>query len=114
MKDFIITTTESIQGYKVEEVIGEVFGVISHSKNFFSDLGAGFKSMIGGEIRAYSALVEEARKKSVERMKFDAIEKGANAVLAMRFSTESIIPGVGAIVAYGTAVKLVEEDKSNE
>ncbi|MDR1567523.1 MAG: heavy metal-binding domain-containing protein [Streptococcaceae bacterium] len=110
MADFLIVTTENIPGYKVVEVFGEVFGVTSRSRNIGSNFLAGLKTIVGGEIPQYTALVQETRDRAIEKLRAEASEKGANAIVMMRFDTEAIMQGVGATVAYGTAVKIVPVD----
>jgi uncharacterized protein YbjQ (UPF0145 family) len=104
--DILVVTTENIPGYKVTKVYGEVFGVVSRSRNLVSNIGAGLKSIVGGEIGAYTKLVEENRQQALAHLREDAAKVGANAIVMMRFDTESIAEGVGATVAYGTAVTI--------
>lgn len=103
----IATTTERIPG-KEYEVIGEVFGVTTQSRNMFSDVGAGLKSMIGGEIKAYTKMLTTSREVAIERMKDNAKEMDADAVVMMRFDSGSIAQDMQSVVAYGTAVKFVD------
>ena len=103
----IATTTERIPGREYE-VIGEVFGVTTQSRNMFSDVGAGLKSMIGGEIKAYTKMLTTSREVAIERMKDNAKEMGADAVVMMRFDSGSIAQDMQSVVAYGTAVKFVD------
>lgn len=107
MEDQILAvTTNDIPGYEVVEVYGEVFGVMTRSRNAFSNLGAGLKSIIGGEIGAYTKLLSDSRIEATERMKQEAADRGANAVLAMRFDTGEIGQNMNEVAAYGTAVKM--------
>jgi uncharacterized protein YbjQ (UPF0145 family) len=107
----IVVTTNDIPGYEVVETYGEVFGVLVRSRNVFSSVGASFKAIVGGEIGAYTKLVSDSRIEAVERMKQMASERGANAVLAMRFDTDSIGGTMNEVAAYGTAVKLQMKKK---
>ena len=100
----IVTTTERIPG-KEYEIIGEVFGLTTQSKNVISDFGAGLKSIIGGEVKAYTNMLEESREVAVERLKENAKAMGADAVVMMRFDSGSIMQEMQSVVAYGTAVK---------
>src|ERR1700690_1278832 len=86
----LAVTTNDVPGYQVVEVYGEVFGVMTRSRNAFSNFGAGLKAIVGGEIGAYTKLLSDSRIEATERMKQAASEKGANAVLAMRFDTGDI------------------------
>jgi len=107
MNDQILAVTmNDIPGYEVVEVYGEVFGVLTRSRNIVSGIGASLKSIIGGEIGAYTKLLSDSRVEATERMKQAAAEKGANAVIAMRFDTDSIGNTMNEVAAYGTAVKI--------
>jgi uncharacterized protein YbjQ (UPF0145 family) len=102
----LVVTTNDVPGYEVVEVYGEVFGVLARSRNVVSNIGASLKSIIGGEIGAYTRLLSDSRIEATERMKKAAYEKGANAVLAMRFDTGDIGQSMNEVAAYGTAVKI--------
>jgi uncharacterized protein YbjQ (UPF0145 family) len=104
--DMLVVTTNDIAGYEVVETYGEVFGVLVRSRNFVSNIGASLKSIIGGEIGGYSKLLSDSRIEAVERMKQAAAERGANAILAMRFDTGDIGQTMNEVAAYGTAVKI--------
>lgn len=100
----LITTTEAIPG-KDYEVIGEVFGLTTQSKNVFKNIGANLKNIVGGEIKAYTEMLEESREKAIERLKQNAKDMGADAVVMMRFDSGSIRTDMQSVAAYGTAVK---------
>lgn len=106
----LVVTTENIPGYKYE-VIGNVFGVTTQSKNVVSDFGASIKSVIGGEVKAYTKMLQTSRKVALERLREEAASMGADAVVMMRFDSGSIDTDMQSVVAYGTAVKLIEEDE---
>lgn len=103
----LITTTENIPGHKYE-VLGEVYGLTTQSKNVLSNIGAGLKNIVGGEIKAYTNMLHESREKAISRMKDQAVEMGADAVVMMRFDSGSISTDMQSVVAYGTAVKFVD------
>jgi uncharacterized protein YbjQ (UPF0145 family) len=105
-ESILVVTTNDAPGYEVVKVHGEVFGVLVRSRNLISNIGAGLKSIIGGEIGGYTKLLSDSRIEAVERMKKAAAEKGANAVLAMRFDTGDIGNSMNEVAAYGTAVTL--------
>ena len=107
----LVVTTENVPGFKVSKVYGEVFGVTTRSRNMFSNMGAGLKSMVGGEIGAYTKLIEETRGQAMQRLREAAAATGANSVVMMRFDTESTAGSMGGTVAYGTAVVLEPEKK---
>lgn len=100
----LITTTEKIPG-KEYDILGEVFGVTTQSKNLVKDFGAGLKSMVGGEIRSYTKMLQTSREQAIERLRNEALEKGADAIVMMRFDSGSIGGDMQSVVAYGTAVK---------
>jgi uncharacterized protein YbjQ (UPF0145 family) len=106
MDDVIVVTTNEVPGYKVVEVYGEVFGLTVRSRNLFSNMGANFRTIFGGEVGGYTKLLTESRIQAVSKLRTEAISKGANAVLAMRFDTGDIGQVMNEVAAYGTAVKL--------
>lgn len=105
-KEVIVVTTNDIPGYKVEAVYGEVFGLIVRSRNIFSNVGASFRTIFGGEVRGYTTLLSDSREQALTRLREAAAEKGANAVLAMRFDSGDIGGIMNEVAAYGTAVKI--------
>lgn len=102
----LITTTENIPG-KTYEIIGEVFGLTTNSKNVVRDIGASFKNLVGGEIKAYTQMQEESRELAIQRLKENAEKLGADAIVMMRFDSGSIGADMQSVAAYGTAVKFV-------
>ena len=102
----IITTTNDLPGYAVEEVFGEVFGLTVRSRNVGSQIGAGLKSIMGGELRGMTKALVESRAQVTERMVEEAEARGANAILAMRFDTSEMGGTWTEICAYGTAVRV--------
>ncbi|HEV3403147.1 MAG TPA: YbjQ family protein [Gaiellaceae bacterium] len=101
----IITTMNDIPGYEIEEVFGEVFGLTVRSRNIGSQLGAGLKSILGGELKGMTKALVDSRAQVTERMVDEAEAKGANAVVAMRFDTSEMGQNWTEICAYGTAVR---------
>jgi uncharacterized protein YbjQ (UPF0145 family) len=104
--EVIVVTTNDIPGYEITETYGEVFGLVVRSRNLVSNIGAGLKSIVGGEIGEYTKLLSEGRIQAVQRLREAAAEKGANAVLAMRFDTGDIGNTMNEVAAYGTAVRV--------
>jgi|SRR5436305_5739027 uncharacterized protein YbjQ (UPF0145 family) len=102
--EIIVTTTNELPGYEVIEVHGEVFGLIVRARNVFSNIGAGFRTVFGGEAKGYTTLLTDSRDQAVERLRDAARAKGANAVLAMRFDCNEIADMMSEVAAYGTAV----------
>src|SRR5690242_3073031 len=95
-----------IPGYEIEEVLGEVMGLTVRSRNLGSQLGAGLKSVLGGELRGMTKALVQSRQEVVQRMVEEAETKGANAVIAMRFDTSEMGGMWTEICAYGTAARL--------
>ncbi len=102
----IVTTMNDIPGYTVDDVFGEVMGLTVRSRNIGSQLGAGFKSMLGGELKGMTKALIDSRHQVMERMIEEAEAKGANAIIAMRFDTSEMGGQWTEICAYGTAVKV--------
>ena len=100
----LISTMNDVPGYRVTQVFGEVFGLTVRSRNAFSQLGAGFKSILGGELKGMTKNLQDSRLEVVQRMVEEATARGANAVLAMRFDTSEMGGNWTEICAYGTAV----------
>ena len=106
-KEILVATTEKIPGHNYE-VLGEVFGVTTQSKNVFSNIGAGLKNVVGGEIKAYTKMLTTSREVALDRLREEADKLGADAVVMMRFDSGSIAGDMQSVVAYGTAVKFVD------
>ena len=102
----LIVTTNDLPGYQVTEVLGEVFGLTVRSRNIASQIGAGFKSLAGGELKGMTKNLIDSRHEAIARMVAEAEAKGANAVLAMRFDTSEMGGVWTEIAAYGTAAKI--------
>ena len=102
----LITTMNDIPGYTVDEVYGEVFGLTVRSRNIGSQMGAGLKSILGGELKGMTKALETSRLEVIERMVEAAEAKGANAIVAMRFDTSEMGGTWTEICAYGTAVRV--------
>jgi uncharacterized protein YbjQ (UPF0145 family) len=94
-----------IPGYEIEEVFGEVFGLTVRSRNLGSQLGAGLKSILGGELKGMTKALVDSRQQVTDRMVDEAEAKGANAIVAMRFDTSEMGTNWTEICAYGTAVR---------
>lgn len=108
----LLTNLESVPGKRISQHLGLVQGSTVRAKHFGKDIMAGFKNVFGGELRAYTELLSEARDEAIERMKQEAASVGANAVVNIRFSTSSVTQGAAELFAYGTAV--VIEDQGPE
>lgn len=100
----LVVTTNDLPGYRVVAVHGEVFGITVRARNAFSNMGASFRTMFGGEVKGYTKLLSDSRLEAVERLRFAAHQVGGNAVLAMRFDNGEIADLMSEVAAYGTAV----------
>ena len=101
----MVSNTETIPGAKITQHIGIVTGSTVRAKHIGKDILAGFKNIVGGEIKAYTELLNEARNEALQRMLTAANAMGANAV-NVRFATSSVSGGAAELFAYGTAVKV--------
>jgi uncharacterized protein YbjQ (UPF0145 family) len=102
----MMCTTESIPGRATNEVLGLVYGTTVRGAHVGSDVNAKLKNVVGGEIEEYTKLMAEAREQALDRMIRHAKEKGADAIIMVRFTTNEICQGAAECMAYGTAVKL--------
>ncbi|WP_405817854.1 YbjQ family protein [Streptomyces sp. NBC_01390] len=107
--DVLVVTTNDVPGHRVEQVIGEVFGLTVRSRHLGSQIGAGLKSMIGGELKGLTKTLVETRNQAMDRLVEQARARGANAVLAFRFDVTEAADVGTEVCAYGTAVVLVRE-----
>jgi uncharacterized protein YbjQ (UPF0145 family) len=106
MKELIVTTGNDIPEKKVMKVLGVVRGSTVRARNIGRDIGAGFKNIIGGEIKTYTEMTSNARDEAYNRMINQAITLEADAVIGVRFMTSMVMSGASEMLAYGTAVKL--------
>jgi uncharacterized protein YbjQ (UPF0145 family) len=104
-----VVTTPYLPGHHVLEAKGQVFGLVVRSRGLGGNIAAGLRSLIGGEIREYTELLEDTRRQALDRMVQNATLMGANAVISMRFDSSQLGTTMSEIVAYGTAV-VVEPD----
>ena len=100
----LVTNTNDLAGHRIVRHIGMVRGVTVRSRNVISDAIGGVQSMIGGRVGAYVKLAEAARQEAYDELVAHARDMGANAILAMRYDANEIMPGVTEVLAYGTAV----------
>lgn len=101
-----VTNTENIPGKNITSCYGVVSGSTVRAKHAGRDLMAGLKNIFGGELKGYTELLSESRDQAIERMKLQAQEMGANAIVNVRFSTSSVAAGAAEIYVYGTAVSV--------
>jgi len=102
----LITTTNDVAGYEVQEVLGQVFGLTVRSRHIGSQIGASFKSLVGGELGGMTKMLSDGRDEAIQRLVSEAELKGANAILAMRFDTSELGSTWTEICAYGTAARI--------
>jgi uncharacterized protein YbjQ (UPF0145 family) len=103
----LISTMNDVPGYEVTEVLGEVFGLTVRARNVGSQIGSGFKSLVGGELKGMTKNLVASRQEVIQRMVEEAQAKGADAVVAFRFDTSEMGGNWTEICAYGTAVRVV-------
>jgi uncharacterized protein YbjQ (UPF0145 family) len=106
--ELIVSTMNDLPGYTIDEVLGEVTGLTVRSRNVGTQIGAGFKSLVGGELKGLTKQLLETREQARERMCEAAEAVGANAVVAMRFDSDEVGQGYQELVAYGTAVRVTK------
>lgn len=102
----MIVNTENIEGKRIVKTLGIVKGNTIRAKWFGKDIIAGIRNIIGGELKEYTEMLDDARGQAVARMIEEAEEIGANAIINVRFSTSQIAQGAAEILVYGTAVKV--------
>ncbi|MCW2754371.1 MAG: hypothetical protein JWR52_1540 [Marmoricola sp.] len=103
----LVVTTNDLPGWEIRQVCGEVFGLTVRSRNAFSQMGAGFKSLVGGELKGMTTNLINSRNEVMGRMLEEARARGGNAVVGMRFDTSEMGDVWTELCAYGTAVVAV-------
>ncbi len=106
----LIVTTDGVPGKKIVRVLGLVKGNTVRARNIGRDVMAFLRNVAGGEIVEYTKMLAESREQSLDRMVAEAEEMGANAIVACRFTTASMMEGAAELLVYGTGV-VVEDDK---
>ena len=102
----ITVTTDFVPGREIFEALGVVRGSTIRAKHVGKDIMAGMRMLVGGEVKEYTQMLNEARNESVRRMEAQAEKLGADAVINLRFMTSQVMAGAAEMLAYGTAVKL--------
>ena len=103
----ILVNTESISGRKIE-MLGLVKGSTIQTVNAIRDIGAGLKTLVGGELTKYNEMMNDARALATKRMVGEAEQLGADAIVNVRYASSAIMQGAAEVIAYGTAVKFVD------
>lgn len=99
-----IVTVETLQGVNYE-ALGVVSGSTIQSKNMFADFGQGLKSIVGGELKSYTGMMDKARSQATDRMVEQAKAMGADAIIGVRYTTSAIMAQAAEVLVYGTAIK---------
>ena len=101
-----LVNIDYLPGYEIVEALGIVKGQTVQSKNIGKDIGAGFKTIVGGELTSYTDMLKEARQIATKRMVDEEESLGADAIINIRYGSSSVMSGAAEIIAYGTAVKI--------
>ena len=109
----LITTQDQLEEYHIERTLGMVQGSTIRARHIGTDILAGLRNIVGGEVHEYTKMLAESREQALDRMKIEADELGANAIVCMRFTTSTIMSGMAEFLAYGTAV-IVEPEPNND
>ncbi len=105
----MITTAFELPGYRVARNLGLVRGVTVRSRSVFGTLGASLETLVGGNITLFEDMCEKTREQALEVMMQHAVERGANAVIGVRYDATEVMQGVTEVIAYGTAVQVQRE-----
>ena len=100
----MVTTNTELSGYKIVNNLGVVRGITVRSRSIFGNIAGGLQTLVGGKISIYAELCEKTREEAFQQMLQHAEERGANAILCMRYDANEVISGVTEVLAYGTAV----------
>jgi uncharacterized protein YbjQ (UPF0145 family) len=105
MADIIVTTGNEVPGKKIIKILGIVKGNTVRARNIGRDISAGFKNIVGGEIKTYTEMTENSRDEAYNRMVNEALDLKADAIIGFRFTTSMVMAGASEMLAFGTAVK---------
>ena len=100
----LITTSNMLEGYRITKHLGLVRGITVRSRSLFGNIGGAFQSLVGGKISIYVELCEKTREEAYQLMLQHANERGANAIINMRYDANEVMAGINEVLAYGTAV----------
>jgi uncharacterized protein YbjQ (UPF0145 family) len=103
----LITTSNQLEGYKITKHLGMVRGITVRSRSIFGNIGAGLQTLVGGKITIFVELCERAREEAFQHMIQHANERGANAIINIRYDANEVMQGVTEVLCYGTAVQVV-------
>ena len=99
-----ITTSNQLEGYRITKHLGVVRGITVRSRSLFGNIAGGFQTLLGGKITIYQELCEKTREEAFQQMIDHAQERGANAIINMRYDANEVMEGVTEVLSYGTAV----------
>lgn len=103
----LITTSNQLEGYRITKHLGMVRGITVRSRSIFGNIGAGLQSLVGGKISIYVELCEKTRQEAYEDLVRHANERGANAIINVRYDANEVSQGITEVLCYGTAVQVV-------
>jgi len=106
----MVTTTFTLEGYRIERYLGVVRGIIVRSRSIFGTVGASLQTLVGGDISLFTNLCEETRAHAFQRMTQHAAQMGANAIVGVRYDATEVMQGVTEVLCYGTAVKMKQAE----
>jgi uncharacterized protein YbjQ (UPF0145 family) len=107
----MVTTANELPGYRITRTVGLVRGIVVRSRSVFGTIGASLQTLVGGNISLFTELCEKTREDAYELMLKHASERGANAIIGMRYDANEVMQGVTEVLAYGTAVTAVPESR---
>ena len=104
VQEHMVTTAFTLEGYKIEQNLGIARGIVVRSRSFIGTMGAALQTVVGGNITLYTSMCEKARQHAYELMLQHAAERGANAIIGVRYDATEVMQGVTEVLCYGTAV----------
>lgn len=107
--ELLLATTDIVPGCRVVKVLGLVRGNTVRTRNLGADFLAGLRNLVGGEVNQYTRMLAQSREQALDRMRVEALERGANAIVGLRITTSTVMQGAAEILAYGTAVIIETE-----
>ena len=109
MEEMLITTSTTLEGYKVPKQLGLVRGITVRSRSIFGNMAGGFMTLFGGRSTIYTELCEKTREEALQMMITHARQQGGNAIINMRYDANEVMTGLTEVLAYGTAVFVEKE-----
>ena len=103
----LITTSNQLEGYRITKHLGLVRGITVRSRSVFGNIAGGLQSLVGGKLSIYVELCERARQEAYDQLLIHANERGANAIINVRYDANEVMGGITEVLCYGTAVQVV-------